>query len=80
MRNGIYLRCAAEASKSLGAVGIDLDPNVVELARTNLATWRLASRVEVRQADLRCLPSEMEGPWDMILLPEHLLLRAQRAT
>lgn len=69
---GIYLRCAGEASESLNAVGIDVDPSVVELARRNLQTWGLASRFEVKQADLRSLPPELEGPWDMILLFQNL--------
>lgn len=65
---GIYLRSAARASMTLTGVGIELDPDVVELARRNLTTWDLRERVTVRQADLRRLPVDLEGPWDLVLL------------
>jgi SAM-dependent methyltransferase len=69
---GVYLRHAAEASPRLAGVGIEIDPGVVEVARRNVTTWGLTDRVEVYQADLRTLPPELQGPWDLILLFQNI--------
>jgi 4-hydroxy-2,2'-bipyrrole-5-carbaldehyde O-methyltransferase len=70
--SGIYLRCAAEACPALTAVGIDLDADVVDAARRNVAGWGLKDRVAVDHADLRDLPPELEGPWDLVLLFQNI--------
>ena len=64
--SGIYLRYAAERNPSLTAVGLELQPAVVEMARTNLRGWGLESRVKVETLDIReKVPGE---PFDIATL------------
>lgn len=65
---GTYLRYAAKASKTLTAVGVDLESDVIELARRNLAAWGLADRIIVHHADVRRLPPDLDRSWDLVLL------------
>ncbi len=51
--SGVYLRYAAERTPSLTALGLELQPVVAEMARTNLREWGLESRVKVETADIR---------------------------
>lgn len=51
--SGIYLRHAAERNPSLTALGMELQPAVAEMARTNLRDWGLESRVKVEEGDFR---------------------------
>ncbi|HXJ88594.1 MAG TPA: class I SAM-dependent methyltransferase [Candidatus Binatia bacterium] len=51
--SGIYLRYAAERNPSLTALGLELQSDVAEMARTNLRRWGLESRVEVETGDIR---------------------------
>jgi len=51
--SGVYLRYAAERNPSLTALGLDLQPAVAEMARTNLRGWGLGSRVKVETGDIR---------------------------
>lgn len=56
--SGVYVRYAAALNPRLTALAVDLQDDVVELARRNLRDWKLTDRVEVRQADLRTLTLE----------------------
>lgn len=51
--SGVYLRYAAERNPSLNALGLELQPAVAEMARTNLRGWGLESRVKVETGDVR---------------------------
>ena len=51
--SGVYLRYAALHNPSLTAVGLELQPAVAEMARRNLRTWGLDSRVLVEDGDFR---------------------------
>jgi len=57
--SGIYLRYAAERNPSLTAVGVELQPAVAEIARTNLRSWGLESRVKIEVGDIRERPPEV---------------------
>ncbi len=54
--SGIYLRYAAMRNPSLTALGMELQPAVAEMARTNLRSWGLESRVKVEDGDFRAKP------------------------
>jgi 4-hydroxy-2,2'-bipyrrole-5-carbaldehyde O-methyltransferase len=51
--SGVYLRYAAERNPSLTALGLELQPAVAEMARTNLRGWQLEARVKVEIGDIR---------------------------
>jgi 4-hydroxy-2,2'-bipyrrole-5-carbaldehyde O-methyltransferase len=51
--SGVYLRYAAIRNPSLTALGLELQPAVAEVARTNLRSWGLDGRVEVEDGDFR---------------------------
>jgi SAM-dependent methyltransferase len=71
--SGVNLRWIAEALPSAEAVqGIDLDADAVAGARANLTEWGLDGRVSVARADLRSLPPELAGPWDVVVLAQNL--------
>jgi len=64
--SGIYLRYAADRNPALTAVGLELQPPVAEMARTNLRGWRLETRVKVETGDIRArTPDE---PFDIATL------------
>jgi 4-hydroxy-2,2'-bipyrrole-5-carbaldehyde O-methyltransferase len=66
--SGVYLRAAHEANRSATGVGIDMDGAVVEQARRNLERWGMADRFEVMVSDIRELPADLSGPFDLITL------------
>lgn len=51
--SGVYLRHAAMRNPSLMALGVELQPAVARLARTNLHNWGLEHRVSVEDGDFR---------------------------
>ncbi len=51
--SGIYLRYAATRNPSLTALGVELQPAVAQMARTNLRNWGLEDRVTVECGDIR---------------------------
>jgi 4-hydroxy-2,2'-bipyrrole-5-carbaldehyde O-methyltransferase len=70
--SGVYLRTVAEAAPTASGVGVDLAADVVSLARRNLTAWGLAGRFPVHQADVRDLPDDLDGPWDLVLLFQNI--------
>jgi SAM-dependent methyltransferase len=48
-----YIKYAAEKNSSLHAVGLELQPRVAEVARSNIQEWGLMSRVEIEICDVR---------------------------
>jgi SAM-dependent methyltransferase len=51
--SGVYLRHAAMRNPSLTALGIELQPAVAEMARTNLHHWGLEGRITIEEGDFR---------------------------
>jgi len=51
--SAIYIRHAANRNPSLTALGLELQPNVADVARRNIAEWGLEERVEIEAADIR---------------------------
>jgi SAM-dependent methyltransferase len=70
--SGVNLRHAGEASAHVTGAGIDVDVDVAALAHRNLADWGLADRFVARQADVRHLPADLGGPWDLVLLFQNI--------
>ncbi len=69
----VNLRWIAEALPGAEALqGIDLDADAIAGANANLADWGLTDRVAVTVADLRELPTELAGPWDLIVLAQNI--------
>jgi len=64
--SGIYLRYAAERNPSLTALGLELQPAVAEMARTNLRSWGLESRVKIETGDIR--EKAPDEPFDIATL------------
>ena len=55
--SGVYLRYAAMRNPMLTAIGLELQPAVAEMARTNLRNWGLEDRVIVEAGDFRAKAS-----------------------
>jgi SAM-dependent methyltransferase len=57
--SGVYIQHAANRNPSLTALGLELQPNVAEVARRNIADWGLQGRVRIEVGDiLRRAPDE----------------------
>ena len=61
-----YIRLAAARNPSLHALGLELQPNVAELARSNIQRWGLDSRVTIEVDDIRHRPAMSE--FDIVTL------------
>lgn len=70
--SAVYLRAVASASPSATGAGVDIKADVVAAARRNLVAWGIADRFNVHQADLRALPEELAGPWDLVFLFQNI--------
>jgi SAM-dependent methyltransferase len=64
--SGVYLRYAADRNPSLTAVGVELQPPVAEMARTNLKGWGLEKRVRIETNDIR--EKAPDEPFDIATL------------
>jgi 4-hydroxy-2,2'-bipyrrole-5-carbaldehyde O-methyltransferase len=51
--SGVHIRHAAERNPRLHALGLDLEPEVVALARDNMRAWGLTERVRIDEGDIR---------------------------
>jgi SAM-dependent methyltransferase len=51
--SGIYIKHAANRNPSLMAVGLELQPNVADVARRNITEWGLQGRVKIETGDIR---------------------------
>jgi SAM-dependent methyltransferase len=70
--SGVYLRHVADAAPESTGAGVDVQADVVALARGHLTEWRLDTRFRVEVADLRCLPPDLTGPWDLVLALQNI--------
>ncbi len=51
--SGQHIRTAAERNPELRALGVDLAPAAVALARENIRSWGLVDRVQIEEGDVR---------------------------
>jgi SAM-dependent methyltransferase len=51
--SAVYIRHAARRNAALTALGLELQPDVAEVARENVRRWDLASRVAIEVGDIR---------------------------
>jgi cyclopropane fatty-acyl-phospholipid synthase-like methyltransferase len=51
--SGFYIKYAANRNPSLTALGLELQPNVAEVARRNISEWGLEGRVRIEAGDIR---------------------------
>jgi 4-hydroxy-2,2'-bipyrrole-5-carbaldehyde O-methyltransferase len=51
--SGFYIKYAANRNPSLLALGLELQPNVAEVARRNISEWGLEDRVRIEAGDIR---------------------------
>jgi 4-hydroxy-2,2'-bipyrrole-5-carbaldehyde O-methyltransferase len=51
--SGFYIKYAATRNTSLSAVGLELQPNVADIASQNIQKWNLQDRVTVETGDIR---------------------------
>lgn len=51
--SGVYLRYAANRNPALTALGVELQPAVAAVARTNLRAWGIEDRVTIEEGDIR---------------------------
>jgi cyclopropane fatty-acyl-phospholipid synthase-like methyltransferase len=51
--SGFYIKYAANRNPSLAALGLELQPNVADVARRNISEWGLQGRVRIEIGDIR---------------------------
>jgi 4-hydroxy-2,2'-bipyrrole-5-carbaldehyde O-methyltransferase len=51
--SGVYIKHATERNPSLTALGLELQPNVADVARQNISEWGLDGRVRIEVGDIR---------------------------
>ena len=66
--SGVLLKAAFDANPQVSGVGLDIDEAVVRQARNNLSAWGLAGRFNIIQGDVRNVPENITGPFDVITL------------
>jgi protein-L-isoaspartate O-methyltransferase len=64
--SGIYLRHAAQRNPQLTALGVELQPDVAEMARQNIRDWGLEERIVIETGDIRA--KEIQDSFDIITL------------
>jgi SAM-dependent methyltransferase len=68
--SGCYIRYCAERNSELTAVGVELQPEVAELARHNIGEWGLGSRVAIEAGDIR--DRAVEPSFDLVTLHNNI--------
>jgi protein-L-isoaspartate O-methyltransferase len=68
--SGVHVRRALARNPALTALAIDLQPEVADRARANLARWKCAARVTVETGDLRARPAKAE--FDLLTLHNNI--------
>jgi SAM-dependent methyltransferase len=64
--SGIYIKEAAMHNSQLTAVGVELQEDVVEMARSNIKGWQLQDRVRIELGDIR--EKNFESKFDIVTL------------
>jgi cyclopropane fatty-acyl-phospholipid synthase-like methyltransferase len=70
--SGVYLRHAAEANPAVTGVAVEVQSEVAEQARMNLAQWGLGDRFTVSVGDIRQPPGEVAGQFDLVTLHQNV--------
>jgi SAM-dependent methyltransferase len=65
-----HIRFACERNPDLEAVGLELQPEVADFARENIADWGLSARVVIRSGDVRSFAPE--SPFDVVTLHQNI--------
>ena len=68
--SGIYIRHACQRNPDLTATGLELQPEVAEFARQNIAGWGLAERVSIQAGDIRSFASQER--FDLVTLHNNI--------
>jgi 2-polyprenyl-3-methyl-5-hydroxy-6-metoxy-1,4-benzoquinol methylase len=66
--SGVFLRSIHDANGSATGCGLDMDAAVVRQAGDNILEWGLQDSFSIFQGDVRRLPEEIAGPFDLITL------------
>jgi 2-polyprenyl-3-methyl-5-hydroxy-6-metoxy-1,4-benzoquinol methylase len=66
--SGIFLQSIHSANRSAMGIGLDIDDAVVRQAKDNLLKWGLNDSFSIVTGDIRLLPKEISGPFDLITL------------
>ncbi|MFC1574504.1 class I SAM-dependent methyltransferase [Gemmatimonadota bacterium] len=66
--SGLHLKTALEENRELHGVGLEMDPGVVLQARDNLEGWGIDDRLKIVQGDVRAIPEDAVGPFDLLFL------------
>ncbi len=66
--SGVLLRSTHDANGNATGIGLDIDEAVVRQARDNISSWGLTDRFDICHGDIRHLPEEIVGPFDLITL------------
>lgn len=66
--SGALLKSAFDANPLASGVGLDIDEAVVRQARDNISAWALSDRFEILRGDVRHVPREIVGPFNVITL------------
>lgn len=66
--SGIFLHSAFRTNRNATGIGLDADEAVVRQARSNLSEWGLNDRFRILSGDIRNLPEQIAGPFDLIAL------------
>src|SRR5262249_3802152 len=68
--SGLPTRPAAERSPELRAIGVDIAPAAVALARDNIRAWGLEDRVQIEEGDVRLRTPD--GAFDLVTLHNNI--------
>lgn len=64
--SGFVLHTASQVNDVVSGIGMDIDPQVVKLARRNLVGWGLEKRFDILAGDIRSLELTKSGHFDLI--------------
>ena len=68
--SGVYIRHACQRCPALTAQGLELLPQVAEIARQNMSAWGLSGRVSIDSGDIRSYQTERR--FDLITLHNNI--------
>lgn len=68
--SGIYIRYALEKNSGLTALGLELQPDVINMARANFEKWSIQDRARIELCDVRNFQSEEK--FDIVTLHNNI--------